>query len=246
MSSSEHSWLWRNLRVCAAACLLWLNFSSAARAIEPTSAYTTLEIDGFQVLVHREVLAHTNEFVEAKRELKKQLDDLTNALPSKSVAALRGVRIWLEWQAKKNGGAEFHPSRDWLVAHDYNPEKTRNVEINNTRNFIAWSRDTQPCMVIHEFAHAYHFIVLGDGCAPIREAYRHAKAGGIYDAVEYIHGGKKKAYAMTDEKEYFAELSEAYFGKNDFFPFTRDELKKHDPQGYEAVDRAWQSPPETK
>ena len=133
----------------------------SARAFEPTDAYTPRELDGFTVLVHREVLAHTNDCAAADRELKKQLDFLTNALPGKSVAALRGVRIWLEWAAKKNGGAEFHPSREWLVAHDHNPEKTRNVEINNTRNFINWSRDTQPCMVIHEFSHAYHFIVLG-------------------------------------------------------------------------------------
>jgi hypothetical protein len=42
----------------------------------------------------------------------------------------------------------------------------------------------------------------------------------LYDKVRYIHGGEKKAYATTDPKEYFAEISEAYFGKNDFYPFT--------------------------
>jgi hypothetical protein len=40
-------------------------------------------------------------------------------------------------------------------------------------------------------------------------------------------------------QEYFAELSEAYWGKNDFYPFTRSELLQHDPLGYEAVKRAW-------
>ena len=31
--------------------------------------------------------------------------------------------------------------------------------------------------------------------------------------------------------EYFAEASEAYFGTNDFFPFVRIELRRHDPIG---------------
>jgi hypothetical protein len=220
--------------------------ASLARSFEPTSAYLPREIDGFTVLVHRDVLTHSNEFNDAQIELKKQLDFMTNALPQKPLAALRGVRIWLEWESKKNGGAEFHPSREWLVAHDYNPEKTRNVEINNTRHFIDWSRRTQPCMVIHEFSHAYHFIVLGHDYAPVAAGYKRAKESGIYDSVEFILGGKKRHYALTDDKEFFAELSESYFGKNDFFPFTRDELKKYDPESYAVIDAAWQSPVETK
>ena len=28
-------------------------------------------------------------------------------------------------------------------------------------------------------------------------------------------------YALTNHKEFFAEMSEAYFGMNDFFPFNR-------------------------
>ena len=229
-----------------AMLLLWLNFSLNGRAFEPTSAYAPEDISGFRVLVHRDVLAHTNECADARRELAKQLDHLTNALPEKPLAALRGVRIWLEWEAKKNGGAQFHPSKDWLIAHAYNPEKAQNVEISNTRHFIDWSQRAQPCMVLHEFSHAYHFLVLGGGYAPIATAYRHAKESGLYDSVEYVLGGKKRAYALTDDKEFFAELSESYFGKNDFFPFTRDELKNYDPESYAVVDAAWQSPPPAK
>jgi hypothetical protein len=39
--------------------------------------------------------------------------------------------------------------------------------------------------------------------------------------------------------EYFAELSEAYFWVNDFYPFVRAELREHDPAGYAAVEAAW-------
>lgn len=41
---------------------------------------------------------------------------------------------------------------------------------------------------------------------------------------------QERAYAMTDPVEYFAETTEAFFSSNGFFPFTRDELKRHDPE----------------
>ena len=43
---------------------------------------------------------------------------------------------------------------------------------------------------------------------------------------------------MTTPQEYFAELTEACFGKNDFYPFNRNELKEHDPGGYVVIEKA--------
>ncbi|MBA4064410.1 MAG: heme-binding protein [Isosphaera sp.] len=45
---------------------------------------------------------------------------------------------------------------------------------------------------------------------------------------------------MTTAMEYFAETTEAYFSRNDFFPFTRDELRKHDPDMFELLGKLWQ------
>ena len=39
--------------------------------------------------------------------------------------------------------------------------------------------------------------------------------------------------------EYFSELTESYFGINDFYPFVKEELKKYDPIGYECVEKIW-------
>jgi len=52
-----------------------------------------------------------------------------------------------------------------------------------------------------------------------------------------------RAYAMTNPQEYFAECSEAFFSTNDFFPFTRDELARHDPGMFELLKRLWAVPP---
>ena len=42
-----------------------------------------------------------------------------------------------------------------------------------------------------------------------------------------------------DHKEYFAELSEAYWGRNDYFPYTRQELKTYDPTGFAVLEQIW-------
>ena len=39
--------------------------------------------------------------------------------------------------------------------------------------------------------------------------------------------------------EYFAEGTEAYFHRNDFYPFGRVELKGHDPVLHDLVEDIW-------
>ena len=52
----------------------------------------------------------------------------------------------------------------------------------------------------------------------------------------------ERAYAMTDAQEYFAEGTEAFFGRNDFFPFTRDELKATDMELFLVLNQVWNKP----
>src|SRR4026209_488224 len=119
----------------------------------------------------------------------------------------------------------------------YNPAKAGGIEISNSLNFVNWSRAEQPCMVLHELAHAYHFLVLGERHPAIAAAYRQAVGRRSYESVDCFGGGKRRAYALVDEKEYFAELSEAYFCRNDYYPYTRADLQRHDPAGYELRQR---------
>src|SRR5262245_52744255 len=213
--------------------------SGQEQRFDPTSVYKKEEVHGFTVLINPEVLGHEEEASQLKNELESQLKSIVRVMPAKPLAALQRVRIWVEWEKKKGGAAEFHPSAVWLKEHGYNPEKSGCVELSNARNFVKWSRAEQPWMVLHELAHAYHNLVLGDKHEGIEAAYKQAADRKLYESVGYIKGGKRKAYALTNAKEYYAELSEAYFGKNDFYPFTRAELKDHDPVGYRLMEQTW-------
>jgi hypothetical protein len=47
---------------------------------------------------------------------------------------------------------------------------------------------------------------------------------------------------MTNHKEYFAECTEAFFGTNDFYPFTKEELKQQDPDMFALLETVWNPP----
>jgi hypothetical protein len=103
-----------------------------------------------------------------------------------------------------------------------------------------------PVFVLHELAHAYHDRVLGHDHEGIKAAYETAKAGGAYDRVERqdAEGNKRmdRACALTNPQEYFAECTEAFFGHNDFFPYTREQLRRHDPEMFAVLEKVWGVP----
>lgn len=44
---------------------------------------------------------------------------------------------------------------------------------------------------------------------------------------------------LANAKEYFAEMTEAFFGTNDFYPFVRAELQEHDAAMFELLCEVW-------
>jgi hypothetical protein len=214
----------------------------ASRDYTPTKDYAVRKVSGFEVLISPAAMKDKKEFDAAMKELRRQLDDMPKYMDADKLARLRKVRIWMEHRQKNSkSAAQFHVSKGWLRGNGYNPDKVNCVEISNTRFFVEWA-GTQPFMVLHELAHAHHNLVLGADHAGIKSVYKQAMDRKLYDKVKHADGREQRAYAATNDQEYFAELTEAYFGKNDFFPFTRDELRKHDPVGYALMEKVWGKP----
>jgi hypothetical protein len=213
--------------------------NGSARPFVPSTKYATTRVAGWTVRVNRELLTTRVELgSNALALLSVKLREITNTVPARACEALKQVPIWLGVDDGHAPCAEYHPSKSWLAEHGYNPDKAKCVEIGNARKFIEWS-DRQPAMILHELAHAYHDQVLGFNDGRIREAFSRAKAGGAYEAVKRNNGKTERAYALTDDHEYFAEATEAFFGTNDFYPFTRAELKEHDPELFELLEEVW-------
>ena len=94
-------------------------------------------------------------------------------------------------------------------------------------------------MLLHELIHAYHDRVLDFDHPAIVEAFKRVVKEKKYESVRHIRGGMTRHYALTNHKEFFAELSETYLFANDYFPFVRPELKEYDPETHTLLRRIW-------
>jgi hypothetical protein len=209
------------------------------------AGHQTNSIEGWTVLVDARLLeqAATTKALEL---LRAQLQEIVRVMPDSTVAKLREVRLWFspEYPGVKPK-AEYHPGAGWLRENGRNPAMVKGIEFTDVGNFEAEMR-RMPNFTLHELAHAYHDRVLkgGFGNAEIKSAYERAKTSKSYDKVERWFGNGRsntfeRAYAMTNPMEYFAEATEAFFSRNDFFPFNRAELKQHDPEMEQLLARLW-------
>ncbi len=226
--------------------------ATTAPAYDAIDQYGTSHIHGWTVLISKGLLDTKDSILiqAVLSELDHQLYQVERRVPAKILPKLRTVKIWIELHDAGVPGGCYHPSVDWLKSHGFNPAKAKCVEFGNARNFVDWSI-TQPFMVLHELAHAYHDQVLGYDYAPIKQAYRDAVASKRYESVLHVNGHMQRHYALNNDQEFFAEMSEAFFGTNDFYPFVRGELKTYDPETCRTVAEAWgvdvpQVPPTTQ
>ena len=211
----------------------------AGPAYEPTTDYHQQTVEGWLVYVSSAFdKDHQVEHDKSLALLRVKLFDITRVVPAPALAELRKVPIWLEVADRKTTCMCYHPSRQWLIDNDLNPDKARSVEIANTKRFLTWSL-AQPWMVLHELSHAYHDRVLGFENPEIKAAYDQAVSSHKYESILYFNGKTVRAYALTNAKEFFAENSEAFFGTNDFYPFVRAELQSYDPVTYQLLRKMW-------
>ena len=171
-------------------------------------------------------------------------------VPAVAVTELQKVPLYFHAEyAGVHPRAEYHPGAGWLREHGRDPAMAKGVEFTNIRIFEEETR-RMPNFALHELAHAYHDRVLPGGAAHagVKAAYEAARASGKYEHVERWFGNGRpntmeKAYAMTNPQEYFAETTEAYFSRNDFFPFNREQLLQHDRGMAELLGRLWKATP---
>jgi len=228
------------MKKAISVCFVLSIFGAGFDKYTPTSGYTEQKIEGWKVLVNKKLLSdHAPLAKEVLKLLGSQLYQITRVVPDKALKELRRIPIWVEYKAPRHPCMCYHPNKQWLIEHDFNPDKQRSVEIANSRNFLKWTID-QPWMVLHELAHSYHHCVLGYDNAEIHQAYQKAVESKNYESVLHISGRPRRSYALNNDQEYFAEATEAFFGTNDFYPFVRSELQQHDPHMYQLLKKLWQ------
>jgi dipeptidyl-peptidase-4 len=155
---------------------------------------------------------------------------------------MRKLEIWIEHDLPDINvePGPYHPDVDWFTARGYDRRLEKKVHVTRAASLLERHHMIKhPAVILHELVHAYHDQVLGFDEPRIKAAYDKAMKASLYDKVLLYTGQKVRAYAATNHMEYFAEGTEAYFYRNDFYPFVRAELKEHDPVLHDLLEDIW-------
>jgi dipeptidyl-peptidase-4 len=218
--------------------------STAARAETPPARFDPVErdIEGWRVHVDPALLEgeHAAAGGQALSMLANHLQRIKILIPDEPLAKLQQIEIWIERNHPQLKAMQYHPSRQWLIGHGHDPRLARKVHITQARELLSREQMLKhPAVILHELAHAYHDQVLGFEHPEVLAAFERAKAAGTYEDVLLYTGRKVRHYALTNHKEYFAEGTEVYFYRNDFYPFVRAELKEHDRPLHDLLGKLW-------
>ena len=251
--------MWKSILICL------MLFTSSAPPLTPKPqcqvvcrdhdrvwTYSEYCVAGWRVLIEQSITKEEKVVQDLINTLQARLTYLTSVVPQQRHAMLQRIPIWVSNEPNypmrpgEQGVIPFHRSPEWLRSHQMNPEMAPGVHIINPKAVLYTHRifDWAPETMLHELAHAYHNLELGLDEPTLQNAYSEAMRTKRYHRIPSRSNPKilTKAYAATNHEEYFAELTEAYFGKNDWYPHNREQLKQHDPIGFDAIEKLWTRP----
>jgi hypothetical protein len=196
-------------------------------------------IEGWKIHI-QPVLLRTDNGKQSVRMLADHLHRISILIPEEPLKKMRTLEIWIEEDHPTLKSMQYHPSLGWLENNGHDPRLAKKVHIPVAAHLLSRQQLLKhPAVVLHELAHAYHDQILDFDHPEILEAYKKAEAAGIYEEVLLYTGKKVRHYGLTNHKEYFAEATEAYFYRNDFYPFVRAELELHDPAIHMVLGKIW-------
>ncbi|HTF97902.1 MAG TPA: hypothetical protein VL995_17335 [Cellvibrio sp.] len=184
-------------------------------------------------------------YKKAVARLTKILDMVFTKFPYATHAKLKTVTFYIMRGPKHSLGGEdsilryapHNSTRDYSL-HDKRWNNA--VIIYNSDNFISNSNLTNNMTIVHELGHAWHFLQWTYQDKAIINTWLSSRNSGLYQSVKNIYGQTlKPAYASTNEREYFADLTAIYFVGGDYHPFNKQGLEKYDPKGYSMIETYW-------
>lgn len=204
------------------------------------------DIEGWQVYIEPALLEGEHAEMGAKSigMLRNHLERVAILVPEPALTKLRQVGIWIEVDHPLTDvePGPYHGGGRWLAENGWDIRMENCVHVTKAESLLDRHHMLKhPFVIFHELAHGFHDEHVADGYMnkAILDAYKNAMAKGLYDQVKDYKGQTVRAYGATNQMEYFAEISEAYFYRNDFYPFLNVELKEHDPVGYELMRKVW-------
>jgi hypothetical protein len=206
------------------------------------TAHEARSLHGWTIRLDRRLMegAGAATGAEAMAVLSGQLASIARIVPAEPLRRLREVPIQVDLTHGKLKAAVYHPNPAWLREQGYSEELSKCMHIPYAARFISsYELHRMPCVVLHELSHAYHDRVLDFQEPRIKAVWAKFRDSGRYEKVLTIKGDYRRHYALTNQQEFFAEMTESYFGTNDFYPFVAGELQEVEPEIFRLLAEIW-------
>ena len=213
---------------------------AAERKPLPT-AHSTRNLEGWIVRVDDRLLKGDQAAgTRVLKLLEARLVAITVVVPEKALAKLRTITIQLDLDYGDLRAMQYHPDAGWLKEHGYSEQLAKCVHIPEIEDFLEPEGiHSQPWVMLHELAHGFHDQIIGFDESRVNAAWKKFRDSGKYKSVLTSTGKMHEHYGLTDQKEFFAEMTECYFGSNDFYPFVAGELRQAEPEIFDLLADIW-------
>lgn len=208
-------------------------------------AYEAVPGRSLRIIAEKKLIDTQPEMLgKAIVKLEKAVATAMAAFPAAVRPEFEGVRYYLfsgeeahtggrkggQWYFRKNNGTS--------------PRFDDSIVVRSAQDYLYNYSDEQAALTaIHELSHAFYYYHRPRLYNTVKEAYDNANTKKLYLNVARKRGKPiGVAYAMTNQREYFAEMSKTYFIGNYHYPFTKLELHKHDVEGFRMVQKAFLFP----
>lgn len=212
----------------------------------PDRGYQTVKRGKWTFEVEQQLITENPAIAQkALIRLQENLDETFRILPKPAHPVLKELKFYVLYGPKSHGGGLDNGLE--YFAHNapkFNPKLDERwsscLLVYCAENYTQLSNLWALKAVLHELGHAHHKEHWEEDQADIMAAWKNAVDKGLYVNVREDTGKTiPKAYALTNQLEYFAELTTLYFAKCNYAPFDRAGLKKYDPVGFAMIQKMW-------
>jgi hypothetical protein len=168
--------------------------------------------------------------------LSAKLTQITKILPNVPIEKLKSVPIYIDLRTDVDPPiATYHPldSKRWLTRNHEAVEKSGSINIRDASEFLLHVKGFYPDCLLHELAHAYHDKFLPNGFLneDVLKEYRRS--------CPLWADKNQRLNCILDHKEYFANMTTAYYLRNSEIPYNRDELHHNDLGTHDLIPKLW-------
>lgn len=178
---------------------------------------------------------------KAAQKLERIINKAKHYFPASARAEISGIRYFIFLGDESSSGGRKGGQWYFRKGNHVSTRFDDAIIVRSADDYVNRYNDTQATRTaIHELSHAYYYYHRPTLYHPTKQAFNNANRQRLYYQAK-TEGGKSidKAYALTNQREYFAELAKTYFYNNYHYPFNQQELGEYDPVGHDLIQRAF-------